>query len=860
MGENGLLTGSNVFLKRPRVDRILEKALQSHVVTVVAGEGYGKTYAVNSFLQEKKRNTIWVQLSERDNLGWRFWENYTSEVARINPEAAKLFSDMGFPESGRQFNRYLNLIKDEVISKERYVLVFDDFHFLTNLTILRNLELALSVPVSKNTIVLISRTHPAINTLNLLAKGRLAQVAVEDLRFTKEEIDAYFRLRNVTLEEEELARIFYETEGWALALGLILQEIKAEKAGGRHWDRVMQPVRKMEEDIFSTMEEELQKFLIKLSLIERWPQDLLERLELPGKNIVAMEKFSSVIRFDVYLHGFRIHNLFLDFLREKQNRLSREEIQEVCRKGAQWNIENNLPTDAALNYERVRDYGGLCRLIESLPRIMPKPRAVFFLKTVERLIEQNPDDGEDDNFLSLHFVIRPRLLTFLGRYDEAFEECRKAIAYFEAPGPQRPRLLTAVYNNLGILGMLSSRDTHNYDFGRWFEKAYQSYMEDPQPIRGQMSQTNIGSYMVPTGVPAKPGEIDVFIDAISRAVPYVSVFRSGSLYGADSLARAELAYYQGDLVKAEQFALKTVYQGREKKQYEVENRGLFYLMRIGVHKGDAAAIRKIERQLESQLEISEYLNRYTIHDILSGRFYARIGLVEKVAPWLRNEDREGESGIRLRGFDTLVKIRCLVCEKNYSAALKALEEEKAKSNLKDFIFGFLEISALEMIIRHQLGDKEGAFTVFRQAYDAALPNSLDMPFIELGEHMVVFVNAFLKFQEEEARDPGEGGIPKDWLQVIRKKSSVFAKKRALVAAAYTDQDTAASPDFSAWELEILNHLSQGYTSEKIAGTMNVSINMIKSAVRSLYAKLGAANRADAIRMALQKDLLSNVPE
>jgi LuxR family maltose regulon positive regulatory protein len=852
-------SGKQHFLERPRIDQLLEQALQSHVVTIVAGEGYGKTHAVNSFLQKENRDTIWVQLSERDNLGWRFWENYIGEIARFNPEVAKIFADTGFPESGRQFDRYLNLIKNGIISQKKYIVVFDDFHLLTNPRVLHNIDRALVAPISKNTVVLISRMEPAVNTLSLLAKGLLSRITVDDLRFTREETDGYFRLHNIILEEEELTRLFNETEGWALALDLILHEIKAEGTGGHRWDKVMWPIRKLEEDIFSAMEGELQKFLIKLSLIEHWPRNLLERLEPGGKSIAAMEQFSSVIRFDVYLHGFRIHRLFLDFLREKQKNLSFEEIRDVCEKGAQWCIENNLPTDAAVNYERARDYAGLGRLIESLPRMMPRTMAVFFLETVERLTAENPDNGENDDFLSLRFIIRPRLLTFLGRFNEAFEGCRAAVAYFEAqaPDPRRSRILTAAYNNMGILCMFSCRDTHDYDFVHWFEKAYHYYLENPNPAQGQLGQTNIGSYMIQTGVPAGPGEIDAFINACSRAVPYISASWPGFLYGSDFLARAELAYYQDDLIKAEQFSLQAIYQGREKKQYAVENRGLFYLMRLGIHKGDIAGVREIEKQFDAQLEISDYFNRYTTHDILIGRFYSRLGLAEKVASWLRNEDEEGEFKIRLRGFDTLVKARCLLIEKDYPSALKALEKEKATGDLKSFILGFLEMSTLEAVIRHQLGDMDGAFRVLKQAYDAASPNSLDMSFIELGKYMVVLIGAVLKAQEEKSAGPESGGIPKNWLQTIRKKASAFAKKRSFVVAHYSDREAPASSDFSQHELAILGSLSQGYTSDEIAGNMRISVQMVKSAIRSLYLKLGVTNRAGAVRIATERGLLTN---
>jgi LuxR family maltose regulon positive regulatory protein len=846
------------FLERPRVDRILENALQSHVVTVVAGEGNGKTHAVYYFLQKKRRATIWVQLSERDNLGWRFWENYTGEVAHINPEAARVFADMGFPDSGQEIDRYLGMIKNDIISRERYTLVFDDFHFLINSSVLTNLNRSLTTPVSKNTIVFISRTEPALNTVSLLAKGLLSRITAEDLRFTLEEADEYFRLNNVSLKEGDIAGIFRKTEGWPLALGLILQEIKEDRIGGGSWDHAMGPIRKMEEHIFSTMGEELRKFLIKLSLLEHWPLNFLERLDPGGKNIAAMENFSSVIRFDAYLHGFRIHHLFLDFLREKQEYLSREEIREVCDKGARWCIENHLPTDAAVDYERARDYGGLARLIESLPRILPPATASFFLKTVERLIAENTEDGGDWDFLYLRFIIRPRLLASLDRFEEAAGEYRKGVAYYEGrpPSPGRSRFLAAACNDTGILAVASARYTRDYDFVRWFERGRQYYLENPEPLQGPMSQSNIGSYVIQIGFPAEPGEIDAFMDSYSAAVPYASASMGGYLYGTDTLARAELAYYREDLNKAEFFARQAVYQGREKKQYEVENRALFYLMRIGIHKGDLAGIQESERQMNAQLEKGDYPNRYNIHDILMGRFYARLGLIEKIAPWLAAEQEEGEVNILFGGFDTLVKVRYLFHKKDYPAALKTLEKEQTKGRLGSFLLGVLEMTAMEAVIRFHLGDRDGAFKALKKAYDAASPHALYMPFVEQREYMHAMTGILLK------TSPGDSeilGFPRNWLETVRRAASAYAKKRSLVAVQYSGGKLPASGDFSQHETAILGSLSQGFTAEEIASNMRISAQMVKSGIRSVYAKLGAANRADAIRVATAIGLIKDPP-
>jgi LuxR family maltose regulon positive regulatory protein len=261
--------------------------------------------------------------------------------------------------------------------------------------------------------------------------------------------------------------------------------------------------------------------------------------------------------------------------------------------------------------------------------------------------------------------------------------------------------------------------------------------------------------------------------------------------------------------------------------------------------------------MKALLEKGEYLNRYIIYDIVMGRFYTRLGLIEKVAPWLRKEREEGELNVLFHGFDTLLKVRCLFIEKDYHAALQILELEQVKSELGSFLLGFLEMTTLEALIRYQLGDRAGAFAALKKAYDVSVSNTLDMPFIEAGEFMYNLISALLKAGEQgDSADSGTAaGIPREWLQSIRKKASAFAKKLSLVAAQYRDPTTAFSPDLSDPELEILGGLSQGRTGEEIAGDMNISANMFNSFLRSVFTKLGAVNRADAVRIARERGLL-----
>jgi LuxR family maltose regulon positive regulatory protein len=65
----------------------------------------------------------------------------------------------------------------------------------------------------------------------------------------------------------------------------------------------------------------------------------------------------------------------------------------------------------------------------------------------------------------------------------------------------------------------------------------------------------------------------------------------------------------------------------------------------------------------------------------------------------------------------------------------------------------------------------------------------------------------------------------------------------------------AAASLSRREKEVLTGLSQGFTRNEIAGLFSLSVNTVKSIIRSVYNKLGAVNRADAVRIATQLGLL-----
>jgi LuxR family maltose regulon positive regulatory protein len=180
-----ILPENRIYLERPRINQLLNDALRLPVVIVSAGTGYGKTRAVYSFLRKYDAVTTWIQLSKRDNLAPRFWENFTRTIALYNKSFSERLINVGFPETDDQFEQYLAIPEDEISPNEKNVIVFDDFHLIENKSVLHFIRRSVQSQIPNITTILISRTEPDISTVSMISKGLVVSIQEADLRFTE---------------------------------------------------------------------------------------------------------------------------------------------------------------------------------------------------------------------------------------------------------------------------------------------------------------------------------------------------------------------------------------------------------------------------------------------------------------------------------------------------------------------------------------------------------------------------------------------------------------------------------------------------------------------------------------------------
>jgi LuxR family maltose regulon positive regulatory protein len=322
---------------------------------------------------------------------------------------------------------------------------------------------------------------------------------------------------------------------------------------------------------------------------------------------------------------------------------------------------------------------------------------------------------------------------------------------------------------------------------------------------------------------------------------------NGCMYGLDDLARCELSFFRCELENCERFGYQALYKAKEKEQQDIENRALFFLLRMNLAGGKYHEVKSILEQTEAQPEQSDYANRYIMKDIVTSWFYAQIGHTERMANWITNDFDESEVNYLLRGLEFFTKNKYYIAEKKYSRLLALLESQDTESGIGVFLYGKIGIAVNKAICLYHLNEKPAALRCFEEAYALAAPNALNMPFIELGNETRVLVGFALK---------NGSGVPAGWLKMIRSKATTYAKRLAHVRTRWgEDEKTYDAVDLTNREIEILTDMVQGLSRIEIATARDISINTVKTMMPHIFRKLGANSTIDAIRIAVAKGIV-----
>jgi LuxR family maltose regulon positive regulatory protein len=827
--------------KRARLDEIFSKAIKYPLVMVCAGAGYGKTCAVHDFVQEYQATTVWVQLSERDNVGARFWENFIHTVMQINPPFAKAMNKLGFPDTTEKLNQYYTLLRDYIYKKRR-VIVFDDFHFIENPAVIRFIEESYQHMPAGSTLFLISRSTPRVNIAGLVSSDQIFNINEEELRFSENELAQYFRRQGFSLSPDNLRGIMQDTEGWAFAINLIARSYEKAPGYEGYLRNAMKTniFRYMETEIWDSISKRLQSFLAKLSMIDHLSVDLIALLAGEDKDLPAeLERQNAYIRRDSYINAYLIHPLFLEFLSAKQELLTKEQKKETYTIAGTWCDKNGFKIDALSYYEKNKDYKSIVGMFIGSPAQTPYDVARYTAAIMERA----PQEAFDTvvYLASTHL----RSLMCQGLWREAYktaEQYEQRFLKLPKDDPFRKSSLGSLYYCWAVTRCALCFEEDVYDFDLYYEKLDKLYCEPINPEK--ILAPFIGPWVCCVGSSRK-GAVEEFIGALERAVAFMSHCFNGFESGEDDLAHGELKFYQSDAPAAQPYIARAIDRAKDKKQTVIVHKALFYTLRLAIMQGNYAKVEQTLKEMNALLDDSNYSNRFVERDICRCWCYCAIGLPEKSPDWLKDNFSPYAHAGFIENYANQMKARYCYATRNYPPLLSYINDMKKRES---YLFGRVELLAIEACVHYKMKNKEKAYAALEEAYNTAAPNDIQMPFIELGKDMRTLASFALK--------KSGGSIPKQWLESINRKAASYAKRLAHVVSEYKQVNNITDGVYiSPRETDILTDLSHGLSRTEIAASRSLSINTVKMVINNVYMKLGAENLADAIRIAAEKKIV-----
>ena len=856
-------------VQRPRITKLIARGTRWCPLTVITGPpGAGKTMALALWAAAEPGPVAWVHVDEFDNRPGVFW-SYAIEALRR--------SGVAIPQAGAGWERaddhvlVLRLAAALAANDPPVTLVLDDLHLLTTPQVLRELDFVLRNAGAGLRLAVSSRIDPLLPLHRYRVSGHLAEIRAADLAFSSAEAGQLLAQHGITLPADSLECLARRTEGWAAGLRLAALSMVGHPDPGQFVTELAAEHSTLTgylmEEVLNAQPPQVRDVLLCTSILEEVSTDAA--IEMTDDEQAA-GILSAVARANTFIQPtgsgrYRYHTLFAEVLRLKLRRDYPDRVAGLHQRAARWYGRNGLLIQAVRHAARAGDWQlAAAMVIDDL--------------AISQIIEPGSGQRLADEFRDLPpgrswtgpqpYLISAAVALSAGRD----ESCAAALDAADGllghlPADQEPvGQLTA-----GIIRLTAALRTGDL-------AAAASAAASAEPLLSQIPDEKLARHPDISGrvlsgrgaVELWSGHLDEAASLLDAAVAAATA--SGRPEPADCIAHLALAEaWRGRLRRAAELADRAAALAACGRRPGHDQDPAALIARAWVHleRNELREARRCVKQADTALDRTPdeliAAAAYLVAAggaLAEGRASVAVQIITRarsgrpIPPWL---DRQlsviqsracaaagdiqaalaaaGRAGSEDSPEAAVALAHARAAAGDGDAATRALAPVLAARAVPDRVRVYAWL--VDARLGYTSGDRARGHRSLAAALRLAEPEQLRLPFV----------------------------LERSWISpVLRQDPGLTeAHRRLLPAPGHTRLPAPqAGPDqvpalpaepLSDREREVLRHISGMLSTAEVASEMYISVNTVKTHLRTIYRKLAAAHRGEAVRRARQLELI-----
>ncbi len=866
------------FVARPQLMEKLDEAVTHRLTLVSAPAGAGKSLLVSAWAHSRRYRAMpfgWLSLDQGDNDPGLFLEYLAACLEEWGTAIDTALLSNRMDEGATVENILRDFIRGIINSKRPLILILDDYHLIQNIEVHSLVDELLAHACPPLHLVILTRSDPPLELARLRVTGQLAELRMEHLRFSDREAREFLnKSGEIHLADEDITVLNERAEGWVAGLQMAAISLRGREDGpafvaafaGSHrfvFDYLF-------EEVLNRQPPEVREFLLRTSILERLTPSLCD--VVAGTRGAAAGLLDLLERNNLFVvplederTWFRYHHLFASLLQKVLEQTHPDSLAEFHSRACFWYEEQGMLPEALHHALEACDMEMAARMVSTNVLVL-----VEHAELTPILLNMELVPRERRASMPWLGVAHAWGLVYAGQMDKAGRELslaekqaaglsieersrlrghitavraylawsngdqRAAVAYAEEAASLIPLEEIAVRAlNLTTLGNALSQYGADPLAVEVLTQAMQLARQSGQAHVFMMAATAMAYACVISGYFHRAHA--ACVEAIAIAEEYQrtslrSLTASASVYAFLSRVLTEW----GEMEKAVQAARKGLALSEQWGQADTIMVCLLYLARTLASAGEAEGAAQV---LQRARRLAQKISPWHSLNVEVQELEALLDAGELEATELvRAVQRVQAIGIKVPDE---ILARLLLKQSHPDEALRLLESLLPAAVLNSS-YENARIYVLQALAYYHKKDFPQALAALEQALALAEPENRLATFVREGEAMEKLLASALRKTSYKG--------------FVERLLKLFEDCRKYQAEPITARETLIEP-LSARELEILGYLNGYLSAIEIAGKLFVSVNTVRTHMKSIYGKLDVHGRSEAVRRAKEIGLL-----